>query len=64
MKALLRYNEPNLQIVQEALEPLGEAIMAKTKSTLHCSLLGGEFFVSSFSWVLCERWSSTGKTGS
>lgn len=44
MKAHLRYNEPNLQIVQVTPDLLGEAILAKTKSTLHCSLLGGESF--------------------
>ena len=44
MKALPRYNEPNVKINQNAPEASGEAIMAKPNSMFYCNLLGGESF--------------------
>ena len=40
----MRYNEPNIEVIQEALEASGEAIMAKPNLMFYCSMLGGERF--------------------
>ena len=44
MKALPRYNEPDIEVIQEALQASGEAIMAIPNSIFYCSLLCGESF--------------------